>query len=313
MRTCILVKLFFISVLINYTLATTLSGKCLFEDKKVDCKIKSTEEWQVEVTGAGSNFPSYNYNGEIKLPYAFIENVTQQTEYANWLIFSFPYTVLRFNMNKYGLREILTFEMQGDFSASSAFINEIGVLITQRRNILQVQKNKLISLVATYNTRLTFLDSNKDSYNSDSSRISFLNSEIVSKTNTLTSSITQKNILEIENNKLQPSVATKITLRSQASKVVSECRAYTTSVGDMLKTYEKYNREFNDEEVSQFLDKEYSNLCLFHLAAQDLAVIMPNQIKEINKARKEIANNRNIEPIRDLFNSDEFYILRDFN
>jgi regulator of replication initiation timing len=298
--------------LINYTLAYTVNGRCRFEGRRWDCKVNTSNSWQIDVTGPGSNLPAYNYNGQIKLPYAFVDSVTREVQYATWLFFKTPFHVLSINMNKLGATSTFIVEVD-DIPAATVFTGELNINRSRKRSVLEALKNNLIKQSSTYNTSIGFVNSNRSNYESDSNRIKFLNSEILSKTNSLTSSIAERNNLQIENNKLQPSVANKLAHKDQVNKLQSECRNEALSVGDVLKTYEKYNREFNADEVAQFLDKEYSNLCLFHLAAQDLTLMIPNQVKEINNARKEVSKNRNISTVRDLFNSDEFFILKDFN
>lgn len=312
MKTNFLVKLIIASILINYAFTYTVNGTCKLGSKKWDCKVKTTTGWQIEVSGATSNLPAYNYDGAIKLPYAFVENVSQDIEWTTWLIFPDPYTVFTINMNKLGVRHTLVVEID-DTSSANYLAYDINLYRGQRQSKLKTVKNSIISQAGTYNTKVAYLNSNNSSYSSDSNRINFLNNEIASKSATITTSTAERNNLVIENNKLQPSVASKLSIRDQKSKILSECKNESLSVGDLLRTYEKYNREFNPDEVAEFLDKEYNNLCLFHLAAEDLTLIVPNQVSQINKARKEVTKNRDMNVVRDLFNSDEFYILSDFN
>jgi hypothetical protein len=312
MRTCILVKLLIVSILINYALTYTVSGTCQYGTKKWDCQVKTTTGWQVEVSGTATNFPDYNYSGAIKLPYGLIESATQEVFWTTWLIFPDPYTVVTINLNKGGVKTVLTVSI--DDTASANYIAaEMNIYRAQKQAVLKVQKASIISQASSYNTKVDYLNTNKDSYSTDSARINYLNNEISTRSTTITSSTNDRDNLVIENNKLQPSVASLQAIRDSASKSLSDCRNEANSYSDMLQTYQKYNAEFSDDDVASFLDKEYNNLCQFHLAAEDIILILPTEVNQINKVRKEITTTGDISSVTDLFNSDDFYILKDFN
>jgi len=80
------------------------------------------------------------------------------------------------------------------------------------------------------------------------------------------------------------------------------------TVKRMVDSYTRSATEFTEEKKYEYLNREQMNLCKFHIAAEDLTLIMPNKSLDINKMRAEVTKNRNIGSAQNTFTSNDFFI-----
>lgn len=288
-----------------------VSGKCNFQGRTWDCTVSAPNGRALEVSGNNGNVnPEYRLGGDIRIPYAYVTGVTTSQRQYTVAFIRFTERSYYITVNRLGVIDTLTVD-QNHPDSVNRFIDNINGNRSVRANILSAAKNSIIRLASVYNTQAQFIVSNQSSYTSTVTAITNLNNQISTATNELTRRVADKNSLSSANDILNKSVSNLLQIREQKQRAMNQCDSEIVATSNLLNTYVKYQEEFTESKAFEFLDQEYSNLCQFHLAAQDITLIIPTQIVSINKMRKDVTSNRTIDSVRQLFDSDEFFILKD--
>jgi uncharacterized small protein (DUF1192 family) len=288
-----------------------VSGKCSFQGRTWDCTVTASNGIALEVSGNQGNVNNeYRIGGAIRIPYAYITGVTTSQRQYTVAFVRFTERTYYINIDRLGAKDTLVIDQNHPDSVNS-FINNINANLNVRTRIVSSAKNSIIRVASIYNTQMQFINTNRNEYNSSVASVANLNQRIANSSNEITRLSSERNSLTVTNTALNRSVANLLNLRDQRQKIVNTCDSEIVATNNLLTTYIKYKDEFSEDEASQYLYKENSNLCLFHLSAQDVGLIIPSQGLNINKMRKEVTTKRNIKAVSDLFESNEFFVLKD--
>jgi hypothetical protein len=139
-------------------------------------------------------------------------------------------------------------------------------------------------------------------------RINSLNSSIGRSTNDVNLRVAKKENLKIttnENNLKASKVKDNVSTNGVK---VDNCKAQKDAVQGTIALYQNYKTEFTVEKSYNFLAIEQSNLCTFHIHADDLILLIPTEMNTLNKERAFLVRNRKSETVKQLLNGSPFYI-----
>lgn len=288
-----------------------VNGKCTFQGRAWDCTVTAVNGMALEVSGnIGNVNGEYRIGGGIRIPYAYVTGVTTSQRQYTVAFIRFTERTYYIAIDRLGVKETLVIDQNHPDSVNS-FINNINANRNVRVNILQTAKNSVIRVASVFNTQAQFVNSNRNSYSDTVSSVTNLNNQIAAASSEITKRVAERNSLTVTNESLNKSISNLLQIREQKQRTVNICDSEIVATSNLVSTYIRYKEEFTEDKAFEYLDKEYSNLCQFHLAAQDISLIIPTQIVPINKMRKEVTTNRNIDAIDELFQGDEFFILKD--
>jgi len=139
-------------------------------------------------------------------------------------------------------------------------------------------------------------------------RINSLNHSINNAANEVNLRNAKKQNLKIttnENNIQAGQIKDKV---AQNAVKVSNCKAQSDAVQGTIALYQKYRTEFTEEKSYNFLALEQSNLCTFHVHADDLILLIPTEMNTLNKERAFLVRNRRADTVKQLLNGQPYYI-----
>lgn len=288
-----------------------VKGKCTFQGRSWDCTVTASNNYGLDVTGGIGNVnPEYRFGQNIKIPYSYITGVTTSNRQYTVAFVRFTERTYYVAIDRLGVKDTLVIDQDHPDSVNR-FIDNINSFRSVRRNILNTAKSSILTVASVYNTQAQFISQSRESYSNNLVSIASVNTQISNVTNELAKRNAEKGSLEVVNNGLNKALTDLLQIREQKQRIVNICDSEIVATSTLLTTYVKYKEEFTDDKASDYLDKEFSNLCQFHLATQDISLIIPSEVVPINKLRKDVTEKRNIDAVDDFFNKKEFFILKD--
>ena len=239
---------------------------------------------------------------ERKIPYLFINNVSSEKT----LMFNTIKLTLRNNPKGCdGEIKITT------LNKVDTFLNKVNTFRGTIRGMYANFKNSLNSALGTFNTAKGLFVLIKNEKENNLNLIDALNQRL----RQVTESLNAINKRREDTNLALQSIGLKLqslNLKSTVSQKTSDsCYADMNAMINMRDTYVKFKNEFTPEKIYQILNKEISNLCKFHLVADDINLIVPSQAPEMQKQVEKVTRSHEIEPLLKHLDNDYYCNLSD--
>ena len=237
-----------------------------------------------------------------KIPYMFISNISSERT----LMFNTIKLTLRNNPKGCdGEIKITT------LNKIDTFLNKVNTFRGTIRGMYANFKNSLNGALGTFNTVKGLFVLIKNEKDNNLNLIEALNQRL----RQVTESLNAINKRREDTNLSLQSIGLKLqslNLKSTVSqKTNDQCNADLNAMINMKETYEKFKNEFTPEKIYQILNKEISNLCKFHLVADDINLIVPSQAPEMQKQVEKVTRSHEIEPLLKHLDNDYFCNLTD--
>jgi len=292
-----------------YSSSASLDGKCYFRGRSFSCRVYIRSRSNIiSISGSSSAFSGTVFNGN-RIPLAYVSSISTKKKSRTFRKTKYYYKMYIRSPRYSGYFEVK--EEKYWLKKNSTFVNVVQANSKYFRNKARTGARNLLNAIGTYNSKKSIVDRGRSEYNNSANRINALNQYIYNNSvqiNRISSQLTQR---EAASSRLSSSSDQILRLANQSNSNVTKCEAESVALGELISTYEKYSEEFTDDKKFEFLDQEQQNLCKFHIASEDIGVILPSMHKKLYTVRKEVTDQLSVEGVDRLFADDDFFIYQE--
>lgn len=280
-----------------------LSGKCYW---KADGVAENTFEVTLDTSKSnqsieivGSNILTPEWIKDNKIPYLYFQTVE---------------TIKRSNDSYDLVVKLKTLKgVTSQFICSTrykldSFINNCNINKEYVHGLFKTSMDVIKQNAAEYATRKKLYAAISDEHLDLDGRINYCNDHL----GLIVKAISENSKLLDDKKILKTSILSSLSAnrldREKKRKSNETCFAQRNAIERLFKAYSHYQTMGDQVNKYEYLNKETTNLCKFHLLAEDINIILPSNAPNLDEKRDIMARKHDIGPVVKLLHDDPYYI-----